>query len=306
MSATTVLARTGVRARRRRRHDLPAYVVLLAPAVLFLLLTSLAPLLFTLGVSFFTWFLNRPTSQPVFVGLANYGKTLEYELFQTALQNTAVFSLIGVALEFVLGLGVALLVTGEGMGMRLARSILLIPMIMTPVVVGVTWRILLNQFGLINYLLGLAGIPPVQWLAESDKAMISVIMVDVWEWTPFVMIVMVAALASLPGEPFRAARVDGASSWQIFWHITLPMLRPVIVITLLMRLIDAVKVFDTIFILTQGGPGYATEMLSSYIYKQGLRYFNMGFAAAGSWIFLLLVVGFALLVILQRRRAERL
>ena len=189
--------------------------------------------------------------------------------------------------------------------MRVVRSILLIPMIMTPVVVGVLWRILFFDRGLINYLLDRLQLPAVLWFVEPTWAFVAVMIVDIWQWTPFVLIVMVAAIAALPTEPYRAALIDGASRWQIFRYITLPMLWPVLLITGLLRFMDAIKVFDTIYVLTGGGPGYATEMLSSYIYKQGLRYFNIGSAASASWLFLAVVVALSLAIIRARARVTR-
>jgi multiple sugar transport system permease protein len=284
---------------------MPIYLLCLLPAVLFLVVTSLYPLLYTLRLSFHDWYLNRPGMVPAWVGLGSYQATLADAAFRTSAVNTLVFGAGTVAAELVLGLMLALAVTREGVGIRVVRSILLIPMIMTPVVVGVLWRILFFDKGLINYLLGLLGLPPILWFVEPRWAFVGVMLVDIWQWTPFVLIVLTAAIAALPSEPFRAAEVDGASRWQIFRYLTLPMLWPVLLVTALLRFMDAIKVFDTIFVLTGGGPGYATEMLSSYIYKQGLRYFNMGGAAAASWLFLAAVVALAVVVIRARARVVR-
>lgn len=299
--ATVPLARR----RRRRLGDMPTFVVLLLPAVLFLALTSLYPLLYTLRLSFFDWYLNRPGMPPQFVGLGSYQATLGDQVFRTSAFNTAIFGVGTVAAEIVLGLGLALAVAREGMGVRVVRSILLIPMIMTPVVVGVLWRILLFDEGLINYLLESVGLPRILWFVDPTWAFVGVMLVDIWQWTPFVLIVMTAAIAALPSEPFRAAQVDGASRWQVFRYLTLPMLLPVLLVTALLRFMDAIKVFDTIYVLTNGGPGYATEMLSSYIYKQGLRYFNIGGAAAASWLFLAAAVALSVAVVWARARAAR-
>ena len=250
--------------------------------------------------------MNRPNTSPVWVGFGEYQATLADEVFRTSALNTAVFGVGTVAIELLLGLGLALALTSAGGGIRVARSILLVPMIMTPVVVGVLWRILFFDQGLVNYLLSLVRMGPVFWFVDPLWAFAGVMLVDIWQWTPFVMIVMTAALASLPGEPFRAAQIDGASRWQVFRYLTLPMLMPVLIVTGLLRFMDAIKVFDTIYVLTSGGPGYATEMLSSYIYKQGLRYFNIGSAAAASWMFLLVIVAIAIVMVRLRARAGRL
>ena len=285
--------------------DVPVFVLFLAPAVLFLMLTSLYPLLYTLRLSFYDWYLNRPNMDPQWVALGKYRDTLADPVFRSSALHTFIFGAGTVAAELVLGLALALAVVREGVGMRIVRSILLIPMIMTPVVVGVLWRILFFDRGIINYLLDRLHLPAVLWFVEPTWAFVAVMIVDIWQWTPFVLIVMVAAIAALPTEPYRAALIDGASRWQIFRYITLPMLWPVLLITGLLRFMDAIKVFDTIYVLTGGGPGYATEMLSSYIYKQGLRYFNIGSAASASWLFLLVVVALSLAIIRARARVTR-
>jgi multiple sugar transport system permease protein len=302
--AVTARQATGSRkaAKRRRLGETPIYVGFLLPAVVFLAATSLYPLLRTLWLSFHHWLMNRPNVDPRWVGLGEYRETLSDSVFRTSAYHTAIFGFGTVVIELILGLALALALTSGGSWLRVVRSILLIPMIMTPVVAGVLWRILLFDEGLINYLLDLLGVDPIYWFVDPTWAFVGVMLVDVWQWTPFVLIVMTAALASLPSEPYRAALVDGASRWQIFRYITLPMLWPVILVTGLLRFMDAIKVFDTIYVLTNGGPGYATEMLSSYIYKEGLRYFNIGAAAAASWLFLLAVVAVALVMIRARAR----
>jgi multiple sugar transport system permease protein len=291
--------------RRRRWTETPVFVLFLLPAVLFLAFTSLYPLGRTLWLSFHHWLMNKPNVPPQWVGLGEYQATLADQVFRTSALNTAVFGVGTVAAELVLGLVLALALTSGGGGIRVARSLLLVPMIMTPVVVGVLWRILYFDKGLVNYLLSLVGLGPILWFVDPGWAFVGVMLVDIWMWTPFVMIVLTAALASLPGEPFRAAQIDGASRWQIFRYLTLPMLLPVLLVTGLLRFMDAIKVFDTIYVLTSGGPGYATEMLSSYIYKQGLRYFNIGGAAAASWMFLLVIVAIAIVMIRLRSRLGR-
>jgi multiple sugar transport system permease protein len=296
-----------IRGRKPTRwSETPIFVLFLLPAVVFLAFTSVYPLARTLWLSFHTWFMNQPNTNPQWVGLGEYQATLADQVFRTSALNTAIFGVGTVAAELVLGLALALALTSGGGGIRIARSILLVPMIMTPVVVGVLWRILFFDKGLVNYLLSLVGLGPVYWFVEPSWAFAGVMLVDIWMWTPFVMIVLTAALATLPGEPFRAAQIDGASRWQVFRYLTLPMLMPVLLVTALLRFMDAIKVFDTIYVLTSGGPGYATEMLSSFIYKQGLRYFNIGGAAAASWMFLLVIVAIAVVMIRVRARVNRL
>ena len=171
------------------------------------------------------------------------------------------------------------------------RSIILIPFVITPVVAGILWKMLLNaNVGMVNYLLGLIGIPKLNWLGDPNMAMISIILVDVWVNTPLVVIILAAGLASLPIEPMEAALIDGASRWQRFWHVTLPLLAPLIGVAVVLRITDAMKVFATVFVLTDGGPGTATEVMNIYIFNQALRYLHAGLAAAAAWVFLLAVM----------------
>jgi multiple sugar transport system permease protein len=186
---------------------------------------------------------------------------------------------------------------------RFARSIMLIPMMITPVVVGLMWKYILNpQNGIVNYILGLLGIPGPVWLGDPKPALPAVMIVDVWQWTPFVFLILLSGLVSLPKEYFEAARVDGAGPLQTLRYVTLPLMIPFILVALLIRFIDAFKVFDTIFILTKGGPANATEVLSVYTYKVGLNFFNLGYAATLSYVMLIIIT----VIAQQFLRLERL
>jgi multiple sugar transport system permease protein len=201
-----------VHRRWRRRGEMPVYVLFLAPAVLFLSMTSLYPLLRTFWLSFHEWFMNQPKTSPQWVGLGMYRETLADSVFRASALHTAVFGFGTVTVELVLGLALALALT-QGRGwVKVARSVLLIPMIMTPVVVGVLWRILLFDKGLVNYLLGKIGIGPILWFVEPRWAFAGVMLVDIWQWTPFVMIVMTAAITALPSEPYRAPHGSRSSA----------------------------------------------------------------------------------------------
>jgi multiple sugar transport system permease protein len=277
-------------------------ILLLLPAIIFLAITSLFPLLYSLYLSFQQW---NITISPIkkFVGLQNYIKALKDPEFLHAIQVTVILVLVTVTAEVILGLLIALLVTRERKGQRIVRALLLIPMVMTPVAVGVLFRMLYNpDVGLFNYLLSLVGIAPPVWLADPKLALISIMLVEIWEWTPFVILCLVAGLTSLPVDVQKAATVDGASSWQIFFFIKLPLLWPIIAVVILMRIIDAAKIFDSVFVLTYGGPGNATEPLSLFIYNEGLRYFHVGYASAVSWFFILIM--FVLTGVLIRQRQK--
>jgi multiple sugar transport system permease protein len=191
----------------------------------------------------------------------------------------------------ILGMGLALLLNQELKGRGLLRSFILLPMMCTNVVIGLMWRLLLNyQYGLVNYYLGRLGFLPVEWLSSPDVAMASVVLVDVWNTTSFVALMLLAGLQSLPDEPYEAARIDGASPIQSFFYLTLPLLKPIILVTLLWRFIDTFRIFDVVYLLTAGGPARATETVSIYIYRYGFQSFNLGVSAASSFIMLLIML----------------
>lgn len=301
---------TGTGRRRFSRRQLTEWrtgSLFLLPAIGFLAFTSLYPLTYALFLTFHRWDLKISPDR-AFIGLDNYVQAARDNQFHSSLWVTLVFVLVTVLVETVLGMAIALLVTRESRGGRVVRSLLLIPMVMTPVVVGVLWRMLFNpDFGLFNYVLSLFGADPgkLLWLGSPSLALWAVMFTDIWEWTPFVILCFVAGLTSLPVDTLKAARVDGASSWQIFWHVTLPLMKPVILVTVLLRFLDAFKVVDTIYVMTYGGPGSATKLLSFFIYETGLKYFNIGYASTVSWIFIALMFILTFYLIRERQRLER-
>ena len=283
---------------RRLTHDQVLGVLYLAPAALVLAVGVGYVLLYSLGLSFHRWDLSTADSAWEFVGIANYLDLARSTQFHNSVLRTVLFVVAAVGIEFVLGLTVALVTSAEARAMRVVRSLILIPFVITPVVAGILWRMLLNgNVGLVNYFLSLVGIPKLNWLGDANLAMVSIILVDVWVNTPLVIIILVAGLTSLPNEPLEAALIDGASRWQQFWHVTFPLLAPLMGVALVLRVTDAMKVFATVFVLTDGGPGTATEVMNIFIFNQALRYLNVGFASATSWVFLIAVVAASLYVV---------
>jgi len=275
--------------RLQTKYGISAYFFIL-PAILILGLYSAYPLIYSVVMAFFRWNFGEPGTSPAFAGLANFISIWKDENFLVSLKNSFVFSTITISAEFIIGLWFAVLLSKEIRGNSLFRSIYLIPLAITPIVTGYLWRMIFNPAnGLFNYLLGLFKIPPQTWIAAPKLAFFAICFVDIWEWTPFVMIIFVAALKSLPPELSEAGTVDGANNWQLFWRITFPLLSPVVIVTMLLRFIDSFKVFDTIFALTGGGPGISTEVLGLYIYKQGLKYFYVGRTSAVVIIFVLII-----------------
>ncbi len=272
-----------------RSDDIKAGWVFIIPTLVFLSLTSLLPLVYAFTVSFTNYDIKQPNQTLQFVGFRNYAVGLKDSEFITSVKNTILIVGVSLALEFIIGLVLSLILSKERKGYSVWRTILLIPSVIAPVVVGVLWRMLLNpDYGLFKLWFDKIGLNKA-WLSDPIWAKITVIMVETWTWTPFVMLTLVAGLKSLSDTPFEAARIDGASGWQIFRYITMPMLKPVIAVTFLLRLMDAFKMFDNIYVLTYGGPGLATEVLSLRIYKKGLKYFDISVASAQSWVFLLCI-----------------
>lgn len=254
--------------------------VFLVPAMIALVALTAFPTVYMFAAAFVKFDASAPLSSK-FAGLDNFIRLLTDDKFHNALINTLVFSGVAVTLEFLLGLGFALLVDTYIRRANFIKTILILPMMMPTIVVAIAWKLMYQpQFGVINDMLGTFGIPPLLWAASINTAMLSIIIVDVWEWTPFIFLMCLAGLASLPQEPFEAAELDGASAFQKFRDLTLPFLKPVIVVTLLLRIMDAFRLFDQVFILTVGGPAGATETLSFYLYKVTFRFFDIGYAAA--------------------------
>jgi multiple sugar transport system permease protein len=266
-----------------KRASLLPYLFV-APAILVLLALSIYPLLYSVTIS-----LQTETNNGIVWGLNNFLRLTTDSFFFTALLHTFVYAAAALICEFLLGLGLALLLNRQLRARGLFRAALLVPMMLPTVVVGVIWRLLLNpNFGAINGTLKGLGINTemLTWTASPKLAMLSVIAVDVWQWTPFMFLVLLAGLQAIPQEPYEAALIDGSSRWQTFRYVTLPLLKPAILIALLLRTMDLLRVFDQIFILTEGGPGFATETISLYIYRTAFRFFDFGYAAAMSFVLL--------------------
>ena len=261
-----------------------------APALSALLLVILFPIFFALYTSTFDYTLMRPVHDD-FVGLAHYRSALRDVEFGHSLWVTLRFVAAVVILEFLLGFTVALMLNTVERGKNVYYLILLLPLLINPVVVGLIWRMFLHPvLGILNYLLGLIGIGGVNWLGDPANAFWTVVLVDIWHQVSFMVILLLAGLSALPREPYEAARMEGASAVQTFIHVTLPLMRPVIMVTLLIRLIFAVRTYDLIYIMTRGGPGQATDLVSYFIYRQAFVTLNIAQAAAMAVILLLIVL----------------
>lgn len=275
--------------RRLYRSVEPAFYI--APAFLVLAVILLYPLGYSLWLSFHKWTLRDFRLGIPWVGLNNYIDLFSNPEFLNSLRITFTFVSAAIFFEFVFGMGLALLLNHDLKGKGIIRSLILLPMMCTNVVIGLTWRLLFNyEFGIINYYLKQLGFLPIEWLSNPSVAMTTVVIVDVWNTTSFVALMLLAGLQSLPDEPYEAARIDGASSLQTFRFLTLPLLRQTILVALLWRFIDTFRIFDVIYLLTAGGPARATETVSIYVYRYGFQSFNLGFASAASYIMILIML----------------
>jgi len=263
----------------------------LAPAGIVLIFALLYPIGYLTVASFFDWRMGSPFADSTFTGLGNYTWILNDPSFRESFMVTITFAFAVVVLEMFLGVGLAFMLERPIRGMSVFRTIFILPMMIAPIVVGLIWRYMYNpQFGIINKTLKKWGFESIPWLSSPDWALPSVIIADIWQWTPFIFILSLAALQSLPRSALEAARIDGASGWQQIIYIKIPLMMPVLVVAALLRMIDAFKVLEVIFIMTNGGPGLSTEILSLRIYKTAFVSWELGRAAALSNILLAIVM----------------
>ena len=268
-------------------RDAQVKYLLVLPAMLVVAGTALWPLGYSLLLSFRTWHLTRTRVPGPFVAAANYLQAFGTAEFWASVANTALFVVLSVGCTTLLALSLALLLSRGGLLRRVVQTLLILPFAMSPALIGISWRFLFNpEFGLFAAVFGTV-FPPLagmNWLATPALAFAALVMADVWAWTPFMALILVGGLASLPRDTIEAAEMDGAPAWRILFGIILPQLRPVLVVVVILKTIFALKQFDVIFMLTQGGPGHATETLTYYAYLNGFKYYDMGFAAAVSWL----------------------
>lgn len=273
---------------RRENHRIHPGLMFVGPAVFVLVATAVFPLLYALAASLSQTSLIEQGMK--FAGLTQYIRAFEDARFWQSLFTTLQIAIPSLILELSLGISIATLLNQKLSIFRITRPLIFLPMMITPVVVGLIWAVMYNpDFGIINYFLSLIGIKPILWLAHPVYSKIAIIITNVWEWTPFGVLVFLASLQGMPEEPFRAARVDGATNWQIFRRLTLPLMKPVILVVVLIRTIWLLQLFDIVMVITAGGPGSSTETLSMYIYKQGFHFFDLGYASALSLIYLIFI-----------------
>ncbi|MEL6298467.1 MAG: sugar ABC transporter permease [Pseudomonadota bacterium] len=277
----------------------------LAPAVLVLGVALLYPIGYMVYASFLDWNPSQRIHEAEWVGLRNYINLLDDPNFRESFGVTLTFAFVVVGLEMVVGVGLALLLDRNLRGMSVLRTVFILPMMIAPIVVGLMWRYMYHpSVGLFNRTLKDLGLAPIPWLSDPDWSLASVIIADVWQWTPFIFILSLAALQSLPKSALEAAEIDGASEWQKIFHIKLPLMMPVLIVAGLLRLIDAFKVLEVILVMTNGGPGLSTEILSLRIARTTSEFRELGVAAAMSNYLLILLLVLTLVMFAYNRLAE--
>ena len=284
-------------ARRRR-----SYFYFIAPTLFVVGAVIIFPWLYTLWMSAFDWTIG---STAHYVGLGNYEKLFTNQRFGEAVLHTFYFTALAVAAPLVLGTAAAMIFHREFPFRGMLRGIFIMPMMATPVAVALVWTMMFHpQQGVLNYLLSLIGLPPSLWVYSPTVVIPSLVLVEVWHWTPLVMLIVLGGLAALPTEPYESARLDGASEWQLFRFITLPLVAPFILVAAVIRTIDALKTFDTIYVITGGGPGTASETINLYLYLQAFAFYNIGTASAVVVVFFVIVLALALLLLHVREKTK--
>jgi len=283
-----------------RKHLL----LLMGPAFFMLCVFAVYPVIQIFIYSFLD--VDYTAGKSVFIGIENYEELLDDWKFAISAKNTLVFSVVASLLQVGLGLLLALLFNREFWGKRFAMSVIIYPMMLSTLVCSAIWRSWYHyDFGLLNYILISLGLVPIEWLTDPDLALYSVILVDIWQWTPMTFLIMMAGMQSIPKDVLEAAQNDGAKGWRLYWYIILPQLKSHLFLALLLRTIDTFKIFDKVYALTGGGPGVATETLSMYVYEKGFKFFELGLASAASMVMLLIALALSIVYAMKTLKDER-
>ena len=277
-----------------------SYWPFVLPALIVVLAVIVFPWVFTIWMSLNEWKVGSPTT---FVGLANYLRLPTDERFIEAIGHTLIYTVLSVLLPLIFGTLAAVIFHAQFPFRGFLRAVFIMPMMATPVAVALIWTMMFHpQLGVLNYLLSLVGIPPQLWVFHPATVIPSLVLVETWQWTPLVMLIVLGGIASLPQDPYEAAILDGASAWQMFRHITLPLVWPFIMVAAVIRLIDALKTFDTIYVITLGGPGTSSETLNILLYQTAFAYYDLGYGSAIVVVFFLLILLISLLLLRVRQR----
>ncbi|MGN6766213.1 MAG: carbohydrate ABC transporter permease [Rhizobiaceae bacterium] len=286
----------------RRLRLAPNYWPFVLPALIVVLAVIIFPWAFTIWMSANQWTLGQGRN---FVGLANYAHLWSDERFWESLVHTLYYTVMSVVAPVILGTFSALVFNARFPLRGLLRSIFVMPMMATPVAISLVWTMMFHpQLGVLNYLLSLVGIPAQEWIFNPRTVIPSLVAVETWQWTPLIMLIVLGGLASVPREPYESAEIDGANVWQQFRYLTLPMIAPFIMVATIIRTIDALKSFDIIYAMTQGGPGTASETINIYLFNTAFAYYNIGYSSAMVIVFFVLIIVLSMVLLMIRSRMQ--
>jgi multiple sugar transport system permease protein len=289
-----------IAAPRRRSGYVRRYWIFAAPAALVVAAVIVFPWLFTLFMSVHDW---KVSGNVYYVGLANYVHLVQDSRFLWAVARTLYFTSAAVILPILIGIWAAVCFARRFRLRGAARTLFILPMMATPVAIALIWTMMFHpQLGVLNYLLSLISLPPSSWVYSANTVIPTLVMVETWQWTPLVMLIVLGGISSLPIDPYEAAVIDGATAWQMFRYITLPLVWPFIVVAGVMRVIDALKAFDTIFVITNGGPGTASETINMLLYQTAFGYYNLGYASSMVVVFFVLIMLLSLILLRTRQQ----
>ncbi|MGV1792722.1 carbohydrate ABC transporter permease [Rhizobium sp. A37_96] len=280
----------------------PNYWPFVVPALIVIAAVIVFPWVFTLWMSVNQWTLGQSQS---FVGWDNYVRLATDVRFWESLWHTVLYTVLSVVGPLIFGTLAALIFDANFPLRGFLRGIFVMPMMATPVAVALVWTMMFHpQLGVLNYLLSLVGIGPQEWIYNQSSVIPSLVLVEVWQWTPLVMLIVLGGLASVPREPYESAEIDGANAWQKFRYLTLPMIAPFLMIAVIIRGIDAIKSFDIIYAMTQGGPGTASETINIYLYNTAFSYYDIGYGSAMAVVFFILIVALSFILLMMRQRTR--
>jgi multiple sugar transport system permease protein len=280
----------------------PSYWPFIIPALVIVIGVIVFPWAFTIWMSLNEWKVGAPTT---FVGLANYLRLPGDARFLEAVWHTLLYTALSVVLPLIFGTFAACVFNARFALRGFLRGVFIMPMMATPVAIALVWTMMFHpQLGILNYLLSFIGLPPQLWIFHPASVIPSLVLVETWQWTPLVMLIVLGGLAAIPSEPYESAQIDGASGWQVFRFITFPLIMPFLFIAAMVRSIDAVKSFDIIFAMTQGGPGTASETINLYLYSVAFAYYDVGYASSIAVIFFILIIALAGALLHLRQRTQ--
>ncbi|MDS7597930.1 sugar ABC transporter permease [Agrobacterium tumefaciens] len=297
---------TGTHASRKKRSKparlAPNYWPFVIPALVVIAAVIVFPWVFTLWMSAHRWTLGQEQS---FIGFDNYIRLASDARFWESLWHTLVYTVLSVVAPLFLGTLAALVFDAQFPLRGFLRGVFVMPMMATPVAIALVWTMMFHpQLGVLNYLLSFIGIGPLEWIYNQSTVIPSLVLVETWQWTPLVMLIVLGGLAAVPREPYESAEIDGANAWQKFRYLTMPMIAPFLMIAVIIRSIDAVKSFDIIYAMTQGGPGTASETINIYLYNTAFAYYDIGYGSAMAVVFFIVIIALSFVLLMVRQRTQ--